>query len=91
MEALIEHLQSQGEDEQALAATLKDYNSRFYDEKQKDIQSGINVSSAAANYANDQGYGSVQKLARYLATGVGCTRFPASAGGLPVRQREVWL
>ncbi len=62
LEAIIEHLQAQGEDDRALADTLQDYNSRFYDEHKKDIQSGINVSAAAASYAESQDYGSIQEL-----------------------------
>ncbi|CAM3537962.1 HrpJ domain-containing protein [Parendozoicomonas haliclonae] len=62
MEALIEHLQTQGEDDQELAATLKIYNDNFYEQNRKDIQSGINVSAAASDYAEQSGFSSVQEL-----------------------------
>ncbi|MCL6270562.1 hypothetical protein M3P05_11570 [Sansalvadorimonas sp. 2012CJ34-2] len=60
IEALIEHLQAQGEDEQA--NRLKDYNSRFYEDNKKDIQAGINVSAVAADFVDETGFGSVQEL-----------------------------
>ena len=62
LEALIEHLQDQGEDGKALASDLQKYNSNFYEQNKKDIQSGINVSAAAADYVEQTGHGSVQEL-----------------------------
>ncbi len=62
LDALIEHLQSGDGEQRELAATLKDFNTRSYQENKKDIQSGINVSSAAAKYVEQSGYGSVQEL-----------------------------
>ncbi|MCY4472647.1 MAG: hypothetical protein OXC07_07510 [Kistimonas sp.] len=59
LEALAEHLQAQGEDQ--LANDIQDYADGFYESNKKDIQSGINVSSAAADYVEQRG-GSVQEL-----------------------------
>ena len=60
LDALIEHLQAQGDEE--LADRLKDYNDRFYSDNKKDIQSGINVSAAAAEFVEQSGQGNVQEL-----------------------------
>ena len=62
MEALINHLQGTDESEREMADALKEYNIGFYENNKKDIQSGINVSAAAAEYAENNSYGSVQEL-----------------------------
>ncbi len=60
MEALIKELREEGDVN--LADKLLGYNSDFYTGNKKDIQSGINVSKAAAEYAESSGFGSTQQL-----------------------------
>ena len=62
MAALVEYLQGTDESGQKTAVVLKVYNSRFYDDFKKDIQSGLNVSLIAADYAKSNGYQSIQEL-----------------------------
>ena len=62
MKALVEYLQGTDESGQKTAAALKTYNSHFYDDLKKDIQSGINVSLIAADYAKSSSYRCIQEL-----------------------------
>ncbi len=56
LEALIEHLQASEGDHQELIDQLEEYNTRFYEENKKDIQSGINVSVEAAAFAEESSF-----------------------------------
>ena len=59
LDALVEHMQASGEDQ--LAQDVRQYADDFYQAKKKDVQSGINVSAAAADYLEGK-EGSVQEL-----------------------------
>ena len=59
LDALVEHMQASGEDQ--LAQDVRQYADDFYQANKKDVQSGINVSAAAADYLEGK-EGSVQEL-----------------------------
>ncbi len=63
LEDLIAYLlESNNDDDKALASQLKDYNHKFYEENKQNIQAGVNISGIAVNFSESSDLGNVGEL-----------------------------